>query len=436
MAGFYGQQYKTLGMEYETAEIDVDTMMKTLPHRLEKMIGDSHRNVNITRDASIESKAEPLMFGRKIYMVSTHTKAYRLLPGVGRNGTKTLGTELFLSPLEIPDFARIVHPTFSILRFMGDYTSHRASTHFHVGFPNNLEALKSMLQVALNLEPVFYRLGGMGGTHRGYINKYNYCRPLLNSAVVVVNPTSKRSNGSSEYPPQRVPKTYAELIEQRTRAREEVERLSKYGESIFCKIANPIAALSVSTIEEFWACFGMDYVQQISAKYHPVRYMGWNFFSVAKHKTMEARHFNQSLDAHLVVATGKFVRASIEMAGNLSSREREIFEILSPFEEIHISDAVTTIEKVMGICQSKGIEDLPSNSELRIIYETLEDSHVKPLPQENIRTHVDFTQSGFVLDPYIMKLGKLERVENPESPCHVDIHNISEKEQSIYDLED
>lgn len=424
MAGFFGQTFETIGMEYESTSMTLQDAQRLISSKMGSLLGDSARNIVFTNDASVQFKASPVKFGSRTINLNNHTSAFNSFP-LNVQGGLLMGFELYILPLVIPDFARVIYPLFSVLEINGDYTSHRASIHFHGGFPNNLLMLQNMLRICLHLEPVLFRLGGMGGTHRGYSNQYNYCRPLLNAAVVPVNPRAINRN-SPEFPPGKVPRTYEELLLGR-KGRENQET-SRAG-TRWVKIVNPIAALNAKTIEEFWASFGVEYTQSISVKYHPTRYMGCNFFAVPKHKTMEFRHFNQSLDAGLTLAVGKFSRAIAEMAAKLSKREAAQFDVQDPFHEIPMGLAVGSIERIMGLCDEKEIENLPSQTELNILYETIENSHVEPLPDFPIKSHIGSDQ--FMVDSYLVKLGALTEVEAPRDANQVDIHTISEK--SIYD---
>lgn len=429
MAGFKGQFLSTIGLEHESIAMDTETVGNLLSSKLPKLVGDAWRNVCVTNDASIQFKAEPVKIGSKYYKINTHTSAYRNLPGAGHSGKILMGFELYTLPLEIPDFSRLIPPLFSVLIEAGDFTSHRASTHFHTGFANNLLALQNFVRIALELEPTFYRLGGMGGTHRGYTNQYNYCRPLMNAAAVPVGPRKSRSIG--EIPPTKVPRTMEELLGITEARMQDKLQVSTMSHTRWVKVANPIAALDAETIQEFWASFGIDYVGTIQWKYHPVRYSGWNLFAIPKHGTIEARHCNQSLDAFLVIAVGKLCRAIAEMATKLNRREGRQFDAKNPFVEIDSASAIADIEKVISICQVKDVEDLPTPRELSIIYETIEKSHVEPLPAFPVKAHI----RDYHVDAYLAALGKLEDVENPAEPNHVDIHTIVDKHlnQSLFD---
>lgn len=432
MTGLFGQFMNTLGMEYESIFVDRETATAYVREELPGLIGDAYRHVNIVRDASVEFNAELIKVGNSLLRFNMHTSAHKFLPGRGRNGARVMGFEAVINPLTMDEFPRVIFPLFGVFKSHGDFTSHRASIHFHVGFANNLNLLKNMLTIALHLEPVFYRLGGMGGTHRGYINNFNYCRPLLNSAVVPVAPSSQRDMRESI--PDRVPRTLEELREYGKEKRRKSNAAYSSGNA-WVKISNPLQALKAETIQRFWASFGIECNNQPSFKYHPVRYSGWNFFSVFAHGTMEARHFNQSLDANLVVATAKLVRASIELSQHLSKRELSMFETVNPFEQISVGNAVESIQRVISFCEQKEVEYLPTEREQKLLYETIEKSKVLPIPQDSVKTHI-LAQHSFLLDPYLVELGKLEYVENPKEAVFTDIHNISTQEKSLYDSED
>lgn len=416
--GFYGQFLGTIGAEFEGIGLPRESVASDVLGKLAGQIGDEFRNINLTRDASTEFNMDYLRVGTKNLKVSLHTRPTKRLKGfVGSH--VTMGYELFTNPLTIPQMERLVYPLLFNLQGAGDFISARAATHFHVGFANNLRLLKNMLRISLMLDPVLYRLGGMGGKFRGFSNLAAYARPLMNSAAV---PISHRRSFRNAVPPSANVSSDGFLSANST---EELEEHSS--ERIrYASVINPIKALEAMTVEEFWLCFGV-ICSQGAAKYHPARYSGTNFIAIPHHGTIEFRHFNQSHDPRLIMAIAKFLRGVVEMSTLLSKSEASKFEIVNPNHEISASDGADIMTRLLALCQEREVEDLPTDYDMEIILETLQQSSFEALPETPVKTHIrDFTLGIDVVE--IAKLAKWEKVLEPKQ---VDIHNIDV--QSIFD---
>ena len=444
MPSFYGQYLDTVGIEFEGIPLDREFVTQLLAKKLPPLIGGLTSKVQVTRDASTEFYAEELKFGSSRYYASIHTEGFSNLSYNKRTGNKkTMGYEIYTFPMEIPELERIVYATIMALRNAGDFTSMRASTHFHIGYVNNLRMLKNLLAVSLYIEPVLYRLGGMGGTYRGCSNLSAYSRPLMNSVAVPVATSSRKTLGTKtqeeltlEFQIRRSPRTTAELAEieaakirlRELRLRREASFLAEAdkNKTRYAQIINPVSALEADTLENFWASFGIS-TDSENHKYHPSRYSATNFYAFPKHGTIEFRHFNQSQDSPLIVAIAKFLRASVETASKLGKSESGQFDIPDSNVEISVSDADMIIRRMVSLAYEKEVEFLPTDRDLSIIMETLENSTFEPLPKTPSRTHI----KDFSLDPWFVQQGKLNLVENPLEPQNVDIHTI--RYSSLYD---
>ena len=425
--GLYGQALGTVGVEFEGTGLQREILTSAFVNRVNQKYSGWGNVLTVGRDASVEFVAENLRLNHSHPLVSTHTPLVKKIRGFGDSSyRRTLGYELITAPLEISQLEPVIYDTVYSLISMGDYASNRASTHFHIGFPHNFGMLKKLLRVCLMLDPVLFRLGGMGGEFRGSFNLACYARPLMNSACVLVD---SRTGRPTDEDMRRV------LREQRERLRRQISETNLPAESEespsgkWVQIANPLGALEAENIEQFWASFGISITNPTAHKYHPVRYSGTNFYALPSHGTIEFRHPNYSRDPELVVAIAKFLRGAVEMSALMSKSETYRFEPISPNEEISVSDGVDVISRIVQLAREKEVEDLPTDRELEVLVDTLGRSSFRELPETPVKTHVkDFTLSG-----KIAARGNLRVIEKPLKAKNVDIHNISNMSLSLFE---
>lgn len=390
LAGLSGQLFDTVGLEIEGTLQDREYMQQQLIPKLAKVMGNSFKYVVLDRDASTESRAETLAIGSKYRIVSQHTSAYRNLSMAGSGSVNVYGYEFKTQPIEISKLEKVLYPLMFTLYEFGDVISDRSSIHCHVGFANNFRMLKSLLVIMLHLEPVLYRLGGMGGLFRGHLNNAAYCRPLLNSCVV---PIAQMSHTKQ-----------------------------------FAHIINGLAARDAANISDFWAAFGLDYSQSSQHKYHASRYSGMNFFALYSHGTAEWRYFNKSFDVPLVISITKLMRAIVETSSLLSRRELGRFDVIDSSKEISVNDAEGTLGMLLAMCHEKGVENIPTDNEVAHILEVLAESSFTPLPEKPTNCHI----KEFAITPQIVAKGHLKIVDDYLRTNYVDIHNIEERPLSIF----
>ena len=395
-----GGYLSTVGIELESLAFSRDKLFEILNSKMPVEMG---RNMlSITHDASSEVKADYLRMGRNGISISQHTPVATKLNSYGTN-TYISGYELITIPLEIPGMQELIYKATKVLELHGDFTSVRASTHFHTGFTNNLRVMKNMLRIALTLDPVMFRLGGMGGTFRGKSNLSAYARPLLNSVCVRYPYDSPEMESEEEEDEENVDFKPPEIL---------------HGN--FAQIINPLAALEAKTQDVFWSCFGVNYPGGMD-KYHPSRYTASNFYSILAHGTMEFRHCNQSLDGFLIMAIAKFLRATVELSTVLDRKELSWFEPINSSVEIPVGDAFEIVTKILSMAKDKELDFLPSKREEQIIFDTIAESRFEPLPRMPVLCHI----KEFKLSKSVADKGKLKLFKNVFSPKQTDIHNIT-----------
>lgn len=391
MSGFFGTYLDTVGVELEGIGISGKYDMGKI---LSKMRDEYHiddNKVQITHDASTEFNASFIRTSSGGVWISNHTPEMMDIFGGQIAGQKLMGYELVTFPMEVPKMGNVLYPLISTLVNNGDFVSDRASIHFHVGFVNNLRILQNFLRIALMVEPVLYRLGGMGRTFRGRINQCAYARPLLNSVAV---------------------------------------NIANYSGTKFARIINPIAALEAETLEQFWASFGVEYkIGGGVAKYHACRYGGFNFYAVPQHGTIEFRHCNQSHNTFLIIAIAKFDRGLAELSTVISKKELASLAIVPSNTEISVGDATEIINRMMKLCHEHEIKNLPDDCEMETIMQTIAKSHFESITDIPVLVHL---QDGVnTISAQLAREGRLEFFNKVLPPHFVDIHNISYS--SIFD---
>lgn len=424
----------TIGIEFESVGLAKENVYEYLSSVMP--VEMSNGKLAVTTDASVQMFADRIRLGNRTFLMNAHAPGHDKIAHLS-SGKTTMGYEIVTSPLEIPELTRITLALTQALENMGDFTSPRASTHFHIGFANNLRILKNMLTVGLALDPVMFRLGGMGGTFRGATNNAAYTRPLMNSlAVPIVGGILPNvSTAPVEFDPDdeshEEEGDLNELDEFETalsQASQSIqELLSKTKTGKYAQIINPEKALEARTLDEFWASFGIQYPSMDLDKYHPARYTGINFFGIPAHGTLEFRHCNQTLDPFLIIAVAKFLRAVVEMSTIIDKNELAQFVPVNPHVEISTGDAAEIVQRIMYVCQAKEIDPVPSRREIELLLDTIDNSHFEPLPETPVLIHLDNKR----IRADMVKKGGLRILDEVLPSSSVTIHNI--KNVTLFD---
>lgn len=391
---FYGEFLSTVGMEFEGIGLDKDFVGSTVQSYMINHYPSVARKISFTYDASTQFKVSAVSLDGNIVWISDHTKEANIdYFQHNKMDAKVMGYEIITNPLTIPELESLVYPLVTTLQYFGDFISDRAAVHYHVGFANNLHLLQNLLAIGLYVDPVLFRLGGMGRTFRGRINNSAYARPLLNSIAAYTQNDSSKNR--------------------------------------YVRAINPIAALKAESMEQFWASFGVKYATISShGKYHPCRYSGINFYSIPQHGTIEWRHFNQTHDTYLMMAIGKFLRGITELAVYINKRELAGLSIVPSDDEISVSDGVQILSHLYELCKGKEFENLPTDEEMGDICNVFTQSHFESISKTPVLTHLT-SENANVISVEVARKGHLEFLDKVLPHNHVDIHNIGYI--SIYD---
>lgn len=411
----FGQYLATVGVELESEALNRAVVQDALTTRLSKYYDQFP--LTVTRDASTESNIEVTSVrGAKNRNIEiyTHNKIFNKI--ARRNNTSAYGYELVINPIEITDLEPLLHRVINTLVSLGDFTTNRSSVHFHVGFAHNLRIMKKLLAVCLKIDPLLYRLGGMGGYFRGHANLAAYARPIMNAPAVPISGEIRVRPGNAL--PRVQDPDLARLLrnQQEQESEQESRRDSVRG---FVQIINPLKALEAKTTDEFWACWGVFPSLLGLNKYHPARYVGCNFYSLTQHGTMEFRHFNQSQDSTLIYIIAKFLRALVDVATELTKTEIAEFSPENSNEQISMDDAEECMYLLEKFWKIHDTENAPSDSEIRLLMETIEKSTFIALPETPVLTH----NREFTIPSNL--IGGLNRLsKKPLNPANTDIHTI------------
>lgn len=241
-------QYFGLEIEFEN----------TRRERLHKFL-ESYPYFNLVRDASVET--------RVLSLYKTPIKYTNLKDNVidyDGNLNSVLGGELTLSkPMSIEifknkDFIRNINSILCELN--GEENSFRSSIHVHIDINNSVDRkiikiYKNIIRLLNRGESLIYKLSSIFKEHRGVYNNYNYCRP-----ITLWGPACYRvSDGNYNY--------------------------------YFGQLFNSQKLLQANTVEEFFYLYG-DSLRFKNWKFHPVRYHGFNLFSLLRHGSLEYRTMN------------------------------------------------------------------------------------------------------------------------------------------------
>ncbi len=371
-----GQVLDTIGIELESIGLHKETvsrLLKTLPAELGV-------NFTVTHDASGEIMAYNIpLKGRKAKInipLNAHTKeAEQLFSRIIM--PSTYGYELVSKPMDRELMELSLFTLLPMLESNGDFLSERCATHIHVGMAKNLQFAKNLLRLGLWFDEVFYALAGMGRKFRGYSNNAIYARPLINGPYF-------------------------------------------HYDSSYYQVLNWEKSLQATNFYEFFAPYGVN-INRDAVKYTPARYFAINLYSIALHKTIEFRHFNQSFDPLLVSSIAKLCQLFAELG--VKGRDREL-RVLEPGDVFELKSASYYIDKLhrllfMGRSNecTYGLDssDIISLENIIMKYQGI---GIKDVP---VLTHC----RDWNIEPNVIEDGELKKTRaKPIPDGHVDIHNI------------
>jgi len=368
----------TVGFEIESIGLtrnEMSAILDTLPSSVYSML-------HLDRDASVEFNARSI--GGTSLAVSTHTTEYNRLPITGRSST--YGYELISSPVSISTAENILWNLLPKLQSGGDFTHERAAFHVHVGFGCSIKILKRAMMLGLKVDPLLFRIAGMGRKFRGESNHSIYARPL--------------SNGPSVY---------------------------HSSSSTYYRMLDPQKAIASSTIREFFNCYAISVDNSSPVRYHPARYFAWNLYSLLLHGTIEFRHFNQTLSPTLAISVVKFCRALAELIMYYDESLLDAIPDMSVFEKYSDDDYIRVLDTLIAHMKMNDVSDPLNAKEIDVMYKNIYDTPHHKLVEHNTLTH----NRDYRLSSEYVNSGLFTKVGRPSPAGNIDIHNIGQGRFSI-----
>lgn len=364
----------TIGLEFEGTAKTREDMYSKLP------IANERRNliITVTRDASVEGKLKCLTDFTRVYTGN------RLLSGCLR-GSETIisGYEMVTRPLSLETMRLVVKNVINTQAKVGDLFSPRSSIHVHVGFPSGLIFLKSAVALGLRVEPLLFKIAGMGRPYRGSINQSAYCRPLnLPPAVRIID-------------------------------------------SDLCAVLDPVGALESDNIEGFWNKFGINLGE--GDRYIPVRYTGFNVYSIKIRGTLEFRFFNWCDKSKYVESVVSLCQFLADLAVRISVKDALAIRNVSIFEVNDNSTYSKMLMDLIEIGSFLGVEHTISPEDVDILLEIIEKTEQPVFSRDIVMSHIAMSKIRL----RDAKLFGLKLISTAKPANIIDIHNIDEIDTTL-----
>ena len=364
----------TIGIEFESTISTRDSAQSNI-----KIAGENRGLIySITRDASVESNAcyigknSSLFLGNKL-----------LMGRINSRDAKVIGYELVTNPLEMDVMRKVINQTINAQVRMGEIYSNRSSIHVHTGFPYGLIFKKVAVALGLKVEPLLYKIAGMGNTFRGLDNNSAYCRPLA-------LPPAIRLNSSFRF-----------------------------------ALLNPTKAISAYGEEKFWGYFGIH--MRCRDRYVPLRYMGLNIYSILLRGTLEYRFFNFCSIAKYVESVAGLVQYLSDLILRLPINTVTNIPAISIFESNTNQEYNDLLSELVNLGKYYNSELPISSGDVENIRELIEITPQPLFENKHILSHI---KSGTISER-TAKSFDLEIIDKADEPGIVDIHNFGKQSRQL-----
>jgi len=364
---------ETVGLEFESVIRSRDSV--------NKLLSSARRNKSIsavTRDASVESTGVQIGDNTTIFLGSSV-----LRNSLRRRESIVTGYEIVTNPLDIDTMRKVILDMINLQVKMGEIYSARSSIHVHAGFPSGLIFYKSAVALGIKIEPLLYKLAGMGSEFRGVKNNSAYCRALSLPPAV------------------------------------------RLADSPSLAVLSPLSAISSPSYESFWGCFGI--FSGDTERYNPLRYMGINVFSSILRGTMEYRFFNycsisryvESITRLCQFITDLMIRVPLETSKNIHQ--------VSIFDGNSDGNYRDLLSEIVRIGRYYNSEFPIDTYDMENIYEII-DKTPQPIFEDKVVTsHI--LKARIKLQDAI-RFG-LQIIDSAEDPGIVDIHNFTKQDRKL-----
>jgi len=364
----------TVGAEFESVITSRDAISDTINRSKQLLLGIR----SITRDASVESPTARIGNSTSVFLGSQQLRGT-----IKRTGNVTAGYEIVTNPMPLGDMRKVIAQTINLQVRMGEIYSPRSSIHIHVGFPNGLIFRKIALALGKAVEPIFYKIAGMGGNFRGATNHSAYCRPIALPPAIALADSDKVALLRPD------------------------KALSSYGEN------------------SFWNYMGISSVER--DRYIPIRYMGINIYSTLMIGTMEFRFFNySSVSRHVEAVAGLsqfitdlMIRIPLDVAISCAS--------LSIFKSNSDQDYIDALREMLALGKRYGSEYTLSDVDYENILDLIRATPQPVFEDKPILSHV--SRSKVTLE--MARQYGLDIVDHAEPSGFIDIHTFNQSNRCL-----
>lgn len=364
----------TLGIELESIITSREGMIRALHLETKK----NPRIKSITRDASVESltcavgKSSSLFLGNRLVRQS-----------MGRLEQITGGYEIVTNPLELDVMRTVINQILTLQVQQGEIFSERSSIHVHAGFPEGLIFNKGAIAMGLKVEPLLYKIAGMGTQFRGLSNHSAYCRPLA-------LPPAARLRDSDRF-----------------------------------AVLSPERAINADSNDSFWSFFGIRSGDR--ERYNPLRYFGVNIFSTLLRGTLEFRVFNFCTVSKHVQAIAGLVQYITDLVIRMPLKAWNSVPEVSIFESNPDSSYHLILDTLLDLGRYYDTELPISNVDVDNIRELIRITPQPVFAREIVQSHIS---SGRITETEARLFG-LEIVSTAIPAGIIDIHNFANSDRTL-----
>jgi hypothetical protein len=360
----------TTGVEFESV-INSREAMQRLADELGSM------TKGLTRDASVESVVGILPNGFRIFLGSSFLRKSFMVD------TFVAGYELVSQPLMDESLQSFIMRMTNIQAKNGEIFSERSSIHIHSGFPTGFVFYKPVIALGLRVEPLLYKLAGMGNEFRGLYNNCAYCRPLALPPAVAMNGTKSLA------------------------------------------VLDPEGALWADDEAGFWGKLGTSPGSR--ERYNPLRYFGINVFSVLLRGTLEFRHFNFCNNGKYVEAVASLCQTIADVMQRVSVERSLSINQISIFDENSDREYIELFYEIIQLSKYYNAEHQMSPENMDAIIQLIRATPQPMLSRVTTRSHITNPQIG-VPDA---KRFQLDIIDSAPDAGTVDIHNFESAEHHL-----
>jgi len=360
---------KTLGIEFESVIMSRDAMAS--------IAGSSYFNPGtiktVTRDASVESEVANI--GENVSVFLGNSLLHR---GFGNRPKMVIGYELVTNPLSIDDTREIIKKMCALQVKYGEMYS-----DIHTGYPAGLIFGKTSIALGLKVEPLFFKIAGMGSKFRGLSNNSAYCRPLAIPPAMPLMDSNKMA------------------------------------------ILDPIGAVSANGSKEFWNKLGVN--EGDHDRYNPLRYFAINTFSTVLRGTLEFRFFNFTSVARYIEAVVGLSQTVSDLMQRISLRDISGIRQLSLCSENGDSAYIQLLDNILYLSNHYNVEYKMESKDINTIRELIYET---PQPVFNPGVTASHIKTARYSEDFAKSAG-LKIINKAPEPGIVDIHNFADESRSL-----